>query len=87
MTSDKFIPLSDLERDALGELSNIAMAKAANSLRQMIQHEVLLAVPSVDNHRFNSVDRSACSEINQHCFAPILLKKSFCRGSQKFCGL
>ena len=36
------------ERDALAELSNIAMAKAANSLRQMIQNEVLLAVPSVD---------------------------------------
>jgi len=48
MTSDPFVPLSDLERDALGELSNIAMAKAANSLRQMIQHEVLLSVPSVD---------------------------------------
>ena len=48
MTSDPFVPLSDLERDALAELSNIAMAKAANSLRQMIQHEVLLAVPSVE---------------------------------------
>ena len=48
MTSDPFVPLSDLERDALGELSNFAMAKAANSLRQMIQHEVLLSVPSVD---------------------------------------
>ena len=48
MTSDPFVPLSDLERDALAELSNIAMAKAANSLRQMIQHEVVLAVPSVE---------------------------------------
>ena len=36
MTPDPFIPLSALERDALAELSNIAMAKAANSLRQMI---------------------------------------------------
>lgn len=42
------VPLSPLERDALAELSNIAMAKAANSLRQMIQSEVLLAVPSVE---------------------------------------
>jgi chemotaxis protein CheC len=41
-------PLTDLERDALGELSNIAMARAANSLRQMVQNEVLLSVPSVD---------------------------------------
>jgi chemotaxis protein CheC len=48
VTSESFVPLSDLERDALGELSNIAMARAASSLRQMIQSEVLLAVPSVD---------------------------------------
>jgi len=48
MTSEPFVPLTELERDALAELSNIAMARAANSLRQMIQNEVLLAVPSVD---------------------------------------
>jgi chemotaxis protein CheC len=48
MTAADFIPLTELERDALGELSNIAMARAANSLRQMIEHEVLLAVPSVE---------------------------------------
>lgn len=48
MSSDPFVPLSDLERDALAELSNIAMAKAANSLRQMVQNEVLLSVPSVE---------------------------------------
>jgi chemotaxis protein CheC len=48
MTSDAFVPLTDLERDALAELSNIAMARASNSLRQMIQNEVLLAVPSVE---------------------------------------
>jgi chemotaxis protein CheC len=42
------IPLTELERDALAELSNIAMARAANSLRQMIQNEVVLAVPSVE---------------------------------------
>ena len=48
MTSQPFVPLTDLERDALSELSNIAMARAASSLRQMIKNEVLLAVPSVD---------------------------------------
>jgi chemotaxis protein CheC len=48
MTAADIIPLTELERDALGELSNIAMARAANSLRQMIEHEVLLAVPSVE---------------------------------------
>jgi chemotaxis protein CheC len=48
MTASEIVPLSELERDALGELSNIAMARAANSLRQMIRHEVLLSVPSVE---------------------------------------
>lgn len=48
MTSESFVPLTDLERDALAELSNIAMARAASSLRQMTRSEVLLAVPSVD---------------------------------------
>src|SRR3954469_17741522 len=48
MTIGNVTPLSDLERDALGELSNIAMARAANSLRQMVEHEVLLSVPNVE---------------------------------------
>jgi len=48
MTSPPTPPLTDLERDALAELSNIAMARAANSLRQMVKHQVLLSVPSVD---------------------------------------
>lgn len=48
VTSQPFIPLTDLERDALAELSNISMARAASSLRQMIKNEVLLAVPSVE---------------------------------------
>ena len=48
MTPSQTTPLTELERDALGELSNIAMARAANSLRQMVEHEVLLSVPTVD---------------------------------------
>jgi chemotaxis protein CheC len=48
MTEAYVIPLTELERDALAEVSNIAMARAANSLRQMIEHEVLLSVPSVE---------------------------------------
>ena len=48
MIAGHIIPLTELERDALGEVSNIAMARAANSLRQMIEHEVLLSVPSVE---------------------------------------
>lgn len=48
MTSTTITPLTDLERDALGELSNIAMARAANSLRQMVEYQVMLSVPSVE---------------------------------------
>ena len=48
MTAEQFTPLTDLERDALGELSNIAMARASNSLRQMVEHQVLLSVPAVE---------------------------------------
>lgn len=46
--TDPFLPLNDLERDALAELSNIAMARAAKSLRQMVQNEVVLSVPAVE---------------------------------------
>ena len=48
MPNGQFTPLSELERDALAEVSNIAMARAANSLRQMVEHEVKLSVPSVE---------------------------------------
>ena len=36
------------QRDALNELSNIAMARASNSLRQMVEHQVLLSVPAIE---------------------------------------
>jgi len=48
MTSAAHTPLTELERDALAELSNIAMARAATSLRKMVQHEVRLSVPAVE---------------------------------------
>lgn len=48
MTTGNLQPLTELERDALAELSNIAMARAATSLRKMVEHEVLLSVPAVD---------------------------------------
>ena len=46
--TEPFKSLSELERDALAELSNIAMARAASSLRKMVDHEVALSVPSVE---------------------------------------
>src|ERR1700686_3453275 len=40
--------ISDIERDAVAEIANIAVGRAAASLRQIVGHEVLLAVPSID---------------------------------------
>jgi chemotaxis protein CheC len=40
--------LSELERDALTELVNIGVSRAAAGLRQMVGEEVLLSVPSIE---------------------------------------
>lgn len=42
------ITLDDLERDALTEIVNIGVSRAAVSLRKMIGDQVLLSVPSVE---------------------------------------
>lgn len=42
------IVLEELERDALTELVNIGVSRAASSLRKMVGHQVLLSVPSVE---------------------------------------
>jgi chemotaxis protein CheC len=42
------IALSELERDALTELVNIGVSRAASSLRKMIGEEVILSVPSIE---------------------------------------
>ncbi len=42
------IELDELERDALTELVNIGVSRAAASLRKMVNREVLLSVPSVE---------------------------------------
>jgi chemotaxis protein CheC len=46
MTSKE--PLSALELDALTELVNIGVSRAANSLREMVGKEVVLSVPRVE---------------------------------------
>lgn len=48
MNAGRLTPLSEMERDALSEVSNIAMARAAVSLRHMVKHAVLLSVPNVE---------------------------------------
>jgi chemotaxis protein CheC len=42
------IALSDLERDALTEVVNIGVSRAASSLRKMIGEEVILSVPAIE---------------------------------------
>jgi len=42
------IELDELERDALTELVNIGVSRAAASLRKMVHKQVLLSVPSVE---------------------------------------
>lgn len=39
--------LTPIEQDALAEIANIGVSRAANSLRQMVGEQVLLSVPSV----------------------------------------
>src|SRR6201996_4339995 len=41
-------PLSPLELDALTELANIGVSRAAGSLREMVGEEVLLSVPRIE---------------------------------------
>lgn len=47
MTAES-ISLDDLERDALTEIVNIGVSRAASSLRKMIGDQVLLSVPSIE---------------------------------------
>lgn len=47
MTPDALV-LAELERDALTEIVNIGVSRAASSLRKMIGDQVLLSVPSIE---------------------------------------
>jgi chemotaxis protein CheC len=41
------IELTEIERDAISEIANMGVSRAAASLRQMVGEQVLLSVPSV----------------------------------------
>jgi chemotaxis protein CheC len=43
-----FVSLSEIEHDALTELVNIGVSRAAAALRLMVGEEILLSVPSID---------------------------------------
>ena len=40
--------LSEIERDALAEIANMGVSRAATSLRRMVGEQVLLSVPAVN---------------------------------------
>lgn len=48
MAARSSLPISDLELDALTELVNIGVSRAATSLRDMIGKQVSLSVPRID---------------------------------------
>jgi chemotaxis protein CheC len=52
--------LSEIEQDALAEIANMGVSRAAASLRQMVGEQVLLSVPAV-----NIVTREAASRLVQ----------------------
>jgi chemotaxis protein CheC len=49
---------SEIEQDALAEIANMGVSRAASSLRQMVGEQVLLSVPSV-----RIVTREAASKL------------------------
>jgi chemotaxis protein CheC len=48
VTTGQVVTLEDMERDALTELVNIGVSRAAVSLRKMVGQQVLLSVPSLE---------------------------------------
>ena len=50
--------LTEIEQDALAEIANMGVSRAANSLRQMVGEQVLLSVPAV-----KIVKRQAASKL------------------------
>jgi chemotaxis protein CheC len=46
--STEIAPISEVERDALCELANVAMARAATNIRRMVGRQILLSVPTCD---------------------------------------
>jgi chemotaxis protein CheC len=60
--------LSDIEKDALAEIANMGVSRAAVSLRQMVGEQVLLSVPAV-----NIVSREAAAGLVERGNSPRLV--------------
>jgi chemotaxis protein CheC len=67
MTSDAD-ELTEIERDALAEIANVGVSRAASSLRQMVGEQVLLSVPAV-----NIVSPAEASRLVERGNAPKLV--------------
>ena len=60
------MPLNELQRDALGEIFNIGVGRAASSLSQIVNDEVLLSAPEVMVvHREQAAKVLLGAELNQ----------------------
>jgi chemotaxis protein CheC len=60
--------LSSIEQDALAEIANMGVSRAATSLRQMLGEQVLLSVPAV-----NIVSRERAAELVERGGSPKLV--------------
>jgi chemotaxis protein CheC len=60
--------LSEIEQDALAEIANMGVSRAAASLRRMVGEQVLLSVPAV-----NIVSRRAASRMVENGHSPKLV--------------
>jgi chemotaxis protein CheC len=62
------VGLNEAEQDALAEIANMGVARAATSLRQLVGDQILLSVPAV-----NIVSRLAASRLVESGSAPKLV--------------
>jgi chemotaxis protein CheC len=64
--------LSEIEQDALAEIANMAVARAASSLREMVGEQVLLSIPAVRIER-----RSVAADIVGQGAKLVAVQQSF----------
>ena len=60
--------LTEIEQDALAEIANMGVSRAATSLRQMVGEQVLLSVPAV-----SIVSREAAARLVERDNTPKLV--------------
>lgn len=75
MTYDGASGLTEFEQDALAEIANLGVSRAANSLRQMLGEQVFLAVPKVQMVERQTA--SALVERGSHSSRLVAVQQSF----------